>query len=109
MMASKPWQRSACQASKTAPMVVVGAPWGRAPWWMDQVSSPAFRPVHRWRRGVAQQRVDVLAAIGVRDAAQRRGELLQARPALGPVRLAVAAGFEPAEGCPSRAFEFCGW
>jgi hypothetical protein len=21
----------------------------------------------------------------------------------------VAAGFEPAEGCPSRAFEFCGW
>jgi hypothetical protein len=23
-------------------------------------------------------------------------------------RLAVAAGFEPAEGCPSRAFEFCG-
>jgi hypothetical protein len=24
-------------------------------------------------------------------------------------RLAVAAGFEPAGGCPSRAFEFCGW
>ncbi len=23
--------------------------------------------------------------------------------------LAVAAGFEPAEGCPLRAFEFCGW
>ena len=32
-----------------------------------------------------------------------------ARPAFGLVRLAVAAGFEPAEGCPSRAFEFCGW
>jgi hypothetical protein len=26
-------------------------------------------------------------------------------PAFGPVRMAVAAGFEPAEGCPSRAFE----
>jgi hypothetical protein len=25
------------------------------------------------------------------------------------ITLAVAAGFEPAEGCPSRAFEFCGW
>ena len=25
--------------------------------------------------------------------------------AFGLVRLAVAAGFEPAEGCPSRAFE----
>ena len=24
-------------------------------------------------------------------------------------RLAVTAGFEPAEGCPSRGFEFCGW
>ena len=23
--------------------------------------------------------------------------------------MAVAEGFEPAEGCPSRAFEFCGW
>jgi hypothetical protein len=29
--------------------------------------------------------------------------------AFGLVKLAVAAGFEPAEGCPSRAFEFCGW
>jgi hypothetical protein len=32
-----------------------------------------------------------------------------ARPAFGLARLAVAAGFEPAEGCPSRAFEFYGW
>jgi hypothetical protein len=30
---------------------------------------------------------------------------LAAVPAFGLVRLAVAAGFEPAEGCPSRAFE----
>jgi hypothetical protein len=29
--------------------------------------------------------------------------------AFGLVRLAVAAGFEPTEGWPSRAFEFCGW
>jgi hypothetical protein len=37
------------------------------------------------------------------------GAQLGARPTFGLVRLAVAAGFEPAEGCPSRAFEFCGW
>jgi hypothetical protein len=30
-------------------------------------------------------------------------------PIQSPSDLAVAAGFEPAEGCPSRAFEFCGW
>jgi hypothetical protein len=34
---------------------------------------------------------------------------LVATPTFGLFRLAVAAGFEPAEGCPSRAFEFCGW
>jgi hypothetical protein len=34
--------------------------------------------------------------------------VLAAGPAFGLVRLEVAAGFEPAEGCPSRAFEFCG-
>jgi len=39
---------------------------------------------------------------------------LMAAPAFCPCQLAVAAlavaaGFEPAEGCPSRAFEFCGW
>jgi hypothetical protein len=32
-----------------------------------------------------------------------------ALPIQFPSDLAVAAGFEPAEGCPSRAFEFCGW
>jgi hypothetical protein len=37
------------------------------------------------------------------------GAHLVAGPAFDLVRLAVAAGFEPAEGCPSRAFEFCGW
>jgi hypothetical protein len=41
--------------------------------------------------------------------AKNAGAQLGARPAFGLVRLAVAAGFEPAEGCPSRAFEFCGW
>ena len=85
------------------------AQWGRAP----VVDGPGeFASVSAGAPVVSrssQQRVNVLAAIGVRDAAQRRGELLQARPALGPVRLAVAAGFEPAESCPSRAFEFCGW
>ena len=33
------------------------------------------------------------------------GAHLVAGPAFRLVRLAVAAGFEPAEGCPSRAFE----
>ena len=41
--------------------------------------------------------------------AKNAGAHLAVRPAFGLVRLAVAAGFEPAEGCPSRAFEFCGW
>jgi hypothetical protein len=41
-----------------------------------------------------------------------RSVLTGAHPMAGqrsPCQLAVAAGFEPAEGCPSRAFEFCGW
>ena len=37
--------------------------------------------------------------------AKNAGGQVTARPAFGLVRLAVAAGFEPAEGCPSRAFE----
>jgi hypothetical protein len=39
----------------------------------------------------------------------KAGAQVVTRAAFGLVRLAVAAGFEPAEGCPSRAFEFCGW
>src|SRR5207342_1860402 len=37
--------------------------------------------------------------------AKNAGAHLAVRPAFGLVGLAVAAGFEPAEGCPSRAFE----
>jgi hypothetical protein len=37
--------------------------------------------------------------------AKNAGAKLVAGPTFGLVRLAVAAGFEPAEGCPSRAFE----
>src|SRR5215217_6914469 len=37
--------------------------------------------------------------------AKNAGARVAARPAFDLVRLAVAAGFEPAEGCPSRAFE----
>src|SRR5215211_435231 len=37
--------------------------------------------------------------------AKKAGAHVPAALAFGLVRLAVAAGFEPAEGCPSRAFE----
>ena len=37
--------------------------------------------------------------------AKNAGARVAAGPAFGLVRQAVAAGFEPAEGCPSRAFE----
>jgi hypothetical protein len=41
----------------------------------------------------------------LRPQPKNAGAQLAAGPAFGLVRLAVAAGFEPAEGCPSRAFE----
>ena len=41
----------------------------------------------------------------IETTAKNAGAKLAAVPAFGLVRLAVAAGFEPAEGCPSRAFE----
>jgi hypothetical protein len=50
-----------------------------------------------------------LAAPTPATAALTPSALVAAELAFGLARLAVAAGFEPAEGCPSRAFEFCGW
>jgi hypothetical protein len=43
----------------------------------------------------------------IETTAKNAGGKLAARAGVWP-GLAVAAGFEPAEGCPSRAFEFCG-
>jgi hypothetical protein len=50
-----------------------------------------------------------LGAVALRPQPKNASAQLAAGAAFDWVKLAVAAGFEPAEGRSSRAFEFCGY
>lgn len=68
-------------------------------------STTTSRPAERVRLGRRRARPQRPIETGFTTVDAKRRSCLRAGPAFGLEESAVAAGFEPAEGCPSRAFE----